>query len=96
MYVLKDAENPQNVHLPVDPTISPMVSLWKGITKPFASFALGADRARRLPALHHRGPKEEPIEEDDMDPTKPDDSEPAEDTYRERVDRGGGCIEERL
>jgi formate dehydrogenase iron-sulfur subunit len=87
MYVLKDAANPQNVHLPVDPSISPLVSVWKGITKPLATFALGAIALGGF--LHYItvGPKEEPVDDDDMDPTVPDDSGgPAEQARRERID----------
>jgi formate dehydrogenase iron-sulfur subunit len=43
MYVLQHADRPELYHgLVKDPGISPMVSLWKGIVKPFASLALGA------------------------------------------------------
>ncbi|KTT33649.1 formate dehydrogenase [Pseudomonas oryzihabitans] len=43
MYVLHHADQPQLYnHLPKDPTISPSVGLWKGITKPLALFAMGA------------------------------------------------------
>jgi len=65
MYVLKDAKNPQNVNLPVDPTISPLVSFWKGITKPLAGLALGAIALGGF--LHYItvGPKEEPVDDDD-------------------------------
>ena len=42
MYVLQHADQPEIYsNLPKDPSISPMVSLWKGITKPLASFGLG-------------------------------------------------------
>ncbi len=42
MYVLQHADQPGIYsNLPKDPSISPMVSLWKGITKPLASFGLG-------------------------------------------------------
>ena len=42
MYVLQHADQPEiYANLPKDPSISPMVSLWKGITKPLASFGLG-------------------------------------------------------
>ncbi len=42
MYVLQHADQPElYAGLPKDPSISPMVSLWKGITKPLASFGLG-------------------------------------------------------
>jgi formate dehydrogenase iron-sulfur subunit len=36
MYVLKHADRPELEGLPKDPSISPMVSLWKGIAKPLA------------------------------------------------------------
>jgi formate dehydrogenase iron-sulfur subunit len=36
MYVLKHADDPALVELPKDPSVSPMVSLWKGIAKPLA------------------------------------------------------------
>lgn len=42
MYVLQHADQPEIYHgLPKDPKVSPLVSLWKGITKPIASFGLG-------------------------------------------------------
>jgi len=40
MYVLKHGDQPAAVGLPVEPAISPLVSLWKGATKPLASLAL--------------------------------------------------------
>lgn len=36
MYVLRHADQPDLVGLPKDPSISPLVSLWKGIAKPLA------------------------------------------------------------
>ena len=42
MYVLQHADMPEIYHgLPKNPTISPMVSLWKGIAKPLMSWGLG-------------------------------------------------------
>ena len=42
MYVLQHADQPGLYHgLPQDPTISPMVSLWKGIAKPLMSLGIG-------------------------------------------------------
>ncbi len=41
MYVLQHADRPQLYGLPVDPVISPLVSLWKGVTKPIAMLLLG-------------------------------------------------------
>ena len=41
MYVLKHADNPvQYSGLPANPTISPLVSLWKGAAKPLAVAAM--------------------------------------------------------
>jgi formate dehydrogenase iron-sulfur subunit len=42
MYVLQHADQPQLYRLPKDPTISPLVSLWKGMGKPIALLALAA------------------------------------------------------
>jgi formate dehydrogenase iron-sulfur subunit len=41
MYVLQHADQPQLYGLPKEPTISPLVSLWKGVAKPLAMLALG-------------------------------------------------------
>jgi formate dehydrogenase iron-sulfur subunit len=41
MYVLQHADRPELYELPKDPKISPLVSLWKGVTKPIALAALG-------------------------------------------------------
>ena len=41
MYVLQHADQPDLYGLPKDPKISPLVSLWKGISKPIALAALG-------------------------------------------------------
>jgi formate dehydrogenase iron-sulfur subunit len=59
MYVLPRGDRPDLYDLPVDPKISPWVSLWKGITKPLLSIGLGL---AVLGAFFHyvtRGPKEE-------------------------------------
>ena len=59
MYVLQHADRPDLYNnLPNDPTISPWVSLWKGIAKPLMALALGV---AALGAFFHfvtRGPKE--------------------------------------
>jgi formate dehydrogenase iron-sulfur subunit len=59
MYVLQHADTPDLYNgLPKDPTISPWVSLWKGIAKPLLSIGIGL---AVLGALFHyvtRGPKE--------------------------------------
>jgi formate dehydrogenase iron-sulfur subunit len=42
MYVLQHADRPGlYCGLPAEPSISPMVSLWKGAAKPLASLAFG-------------------------------------------------------
>lgn len=42
MYVLQHADQPELYHgLPKDPSISPMVAIWKGVTKPIMSLGLG-------------------------------------------------------
>jgi formate dehydrogenase iron-sulfur subunit len=42
MYVLQHADKPEAYNaLPRDPGISPMVSVWKGVTKPILSAVLG-------------------------------------------------------
>jgi formate dehydrogenase iron-sulfur subunit len=40
MYVMKHADRPELVDLPKDPSISPMVSVWKGIAKPLGMAAI--------------------------------------------------------
>ena len=41
MYVLQHADKPELYHgLPNNPTISPLVALWKGVTKPLAALAV--------------------------------------------------------
>ena len=43
MYVLHHADQPSLYNdLPNEPTISPLVSLWKGVTKPLALLGMGA------------------------------------------------------
>lgn len=42
MYVLKHADRPELESLPRDPTISPMVAVWKGIAKPLALIGIAA------------------------------------------------------
>jgi formate dehydrogenase iron-sulfur subunit len=61
MYVLQHGDQPERYSgLPNDPTISPWVALWKGVTKPLLSIGLGL---AVLGAFFHyvtRGPKEDP------------------------------------
>ncbi len=63
MYVLQHGDQPEKyAGLPSDPSISPLVSVWKGVTKPLASLAIGL---AMLGAFFHyvtRGPKEEHAE----------------------------------
>jgi formate dehydrogenase iron-sulfur subunit len=60
MYVLQHGDKPELYNgLPLNPTISPWVSLWKGVTKPLLSIGLGL---AVLGAFFHyvtRGPKDE-------------------------------------
>ncbi|MCG6940498.1 MAG: formate dehydrogenase subunit beta [Thiohalocapsa sp.] len=67
MYVLQHADRPELYGLPQDPTISPLVELWKGVAKPVA---IGVMAAVGLTALFHyitRGPNavSKEIEEDE-------------------------------
>ena len=65
MYVMKHADKPELEGLPRDPQVSPMVSFWKGVTKPIASAILGLSVLGGF--LHYVtvGPKE--VEEDGND-----------------------------
>jgi formate dehydrogenase iron-sulfur subunit len=60
MYVLQHGDDPERYSgLPANPSISPLVSLWKGATKPILSIGLGL---AVLGAFYHyvtRGPKDE-------------------------------------
>ncbi len=59
MYVLHHADAPQLYHgLPKDPTISPMVSFWKGVTKPLLSLGLGLAVLGGFFHYITKGPKE--------------------------------------
>ena len=61
MYVLKHADKPELEDLPANPSVSPMVSLWKGIAKPLA--VAGMVGAVVAGFLHYM--KVGPVEEDD-------------------------------
>lgn len=66
MYVLQHADKPElYTHLPADPQISPMVSLWKGVTKPIMSALLGVTAIAGIAHYLTEGPKEEPEESPD-------------------------------
>ena len=63
MYVLHHADKPSLYHgLPDDPTISPMVSLWKGVAKPLALAALGVAAVGSFFHYITQGPIEVPEE----------------------------------
>jgi formate dehydrogenase iron-sulfur subunit len=67
MYVLQHADKPEIYSgLPKDPQISPLVGLWKGVTKPIMSAVIGASVLAGFFHYVIKGPKEEP--EDDPDP----------------------------
>lgn len=65
IYVLHHADKPEIYSgLPKEPSIGPMVGLWKGAAKPVASIALAA---MGLGAFYHyvtKGPKEVPSEDE--------------------------------
>ncbi|EYC50129.1 formate dehydrogenase [Hylemonella gracilis str. Niagara R] len=69
MYVLHHADQPSlYADLPDEPKISPMVSLWKGVAKPLAMFALGAAALGGLFHYITKGPNEVSKElEDEME-----------------------------
>lgn len=59
MYVLHHADKPSLYKgLPDDPSISPMVSLWKGVAKPLAMAALGAAAIGSLFHYVTKGPND--------------------------------------
>lgn len=59
MYVLHHADKPGLYHnLPSNPTVSPLVSVWKGITKPLMSFGIGLAVLGGFFHYITRGPKE--------------------------------------
>jgi formate dehydrogenase iron-sulfur subunit len=61
MYVLQHADKPEIYsNLPKDPRISPMVGLWKGVTKPLMSMMLGLTALAGFAHYITKGPKEEP------------------------------------
>lgn len=65
MYVLKHADQPGLVGLPANPTINPMVEVWKGIAKPLA--VAGVIGAMVVGFIHYMkvGPIEDKAEKED-------------------------------
>jgi formate dehydrogenase iron-sulfur subunit len=66
MYVLKHADRPQiYANLPKDPKISPLVELWKGVTKPLALAGVGL--AALIGFFHYvtHGPNEVQAEDEE-------------------------------
>jgi formate dehydrogenase iron-sulfur subunit len=63
MYVLHHADRPGLYsNLPADPAISPLVSLWKGFAKPFATVAMAAVALGGLFHYVLKGPNEVSVE----------------------------------
>jgi formate dehydrogenase iron-sulfur subunit len=59
MYVLHHADRPELYsNLPRDPSISPMVLLWKGVAKPFATAIMAAVALGSLFQFITKGPNE--------------------------------------
>ncbi len=66
MYVLQHGDQPElYANLPKDPSISPLVSLWKGVTKPLMSLGIGLAVFAGLFHYVTAGPKE--VEEEETD-----------------------------
>jgi formate dehydrogenase iron-sulfur subunit len=58
MYVLRHSDRPEAYNgLPTDPTISPTVSLWKGVTKSVLSWGLGLAVVAGVVHYFTKGPK---------------------------------------
>jgi formate dehydrogenase iron-sulfur subunit len=73
IYVLHHADKPEIYSgLPKEPSIGPMVEIWKGATKPLASLALGALAAGAFFHYVTKGPNEvsEEIEKEFKDDTR--------------------------
>jgi len=73
IYVLHHADKPEIYNdLPMEPTIGPMVEIWKGAAKPVASLALGALAAGAFFHYVTKGPNEvsEEIEKEFKDDTR--------------------------
>ena len=71
MYVLHHGDKPSLYHgLPDDPSISPMVSLWKGVAKPLALAALGVAAVGSFFHYITKGPLEVPEELEEEEAAK--------------------------
>ncbi|MBS0320474.1 MAG: formate dehydrogenase subunit beta [Proteobacteria bacterium] len=80
MYVLQHADRPELYHgLPSDPSISPMVSLWKGALKPLALLAMGATALAGFFHYIKVGPNI--ADREDTEPPSPSDVEPQGDRH---------------
>jgi formate dehydrogenase iron-sulfur subunit len=67
MYVLQHGDQPElYANLPKDPHISPLVSLWKGVTKPLMSLGIGLAVFAGFFHFVTAGPKE--VEEEEERP----------------------------
>ncbi len=72
MYVLKHADKPEIYHgLPADPSISPMVSLWKGVLKPLALLGMGMAVLAGFFHYVKVGPNDADAEDDEAEKPKP-------------------------
>jgi formate dehydrogenase iron-sulfur subunit len=71
MYVLHHADTPTCMPTAEDPAISPLVGLWKGVSKPLALLAMGAAVLAGFFHYVRVGPQ---IVEEDEQPTPPDTS----------------------
>jgi formate dehydrogenase iron-sulfur subunit len=92
MYVLQHADQPGLYHgLPKDPHISPMVALWKGVTKPLAMLAMGAAVVTGFFHYMKVGPSASEAEEDPDDPDvvpPPSGGQPREDLRQDSRHEG--------
>jgi len=84
MYVLHHADKPSLYHgLPDEPRISPMVSLWKGFSKPLAMAALGVAAVGSLFHFITKGPNEVSKDLEDEMERKDHEAEAASTTSQE-------------
>ena len=67
MYVLKHADKPAEIGLPDKPGISPLVSIWKGATKPLANIVLAGLALGGFIHYVTQGPNEVSEEEEEKE-----------------------------